>query len=47
MKPLGLKEIADEVGIHESTVSRVTNNKYLATPSGVYGGRSASSRARS
>ena len=36
MKPLGLKEIADEVGIHESTVSRVTNNKYLATPSGVY-----------
>ena len=36
MKPLGLKEIADEVGIHESTVSRVTNNKFLATPSGVY-----------
>jgi RNA polymerase sigma-54 factor len=36
MKPLGLREIADEVGIHESTVSRVTNNKYMATPSGVY-----------
>jgi RNA polymerase sigma-54 factor len=36
MKPLGLKEIADECGIHESTVSRVTNNKYLATPTGVY-----------
>lgn len=36
MKPLGLKEIADEVGIHESTVSRVTNNKYMATPSGVF-----------
>jgi RNA polymerase sigma-54 factor len=36
MKPLGLKEIADEVGVHESTVSRVTNNKYMATPSGVY-----------
>lgn len=36
MKPLGLKEIADEVGVHESTVSRVTNNKFLATPSGVY-----------
>jgi RNA polymerase sigma-54 factor len=36
MKPLGLKEIADEVGLHESTVSRVTNNKYMATPSGVY-----------
>jgi len=36
MKPLGLKEIADEVGVHESTVSRVTNNKYMATPSGIY-----------
>ncbi len=36
MKPLGLKEIADEVGIHESTVSRVTNNKYMATPMGVF-----------
>lgn len=36
MKPLGLREIADEVGIHESTVSRVTNNKYMATPSGVF-----------
>jgi RNA polymerase sigma-54 factor len=36
MKPLGLREIADEVGLHESTVSRVTNNKYLATPLGVF-----------
>ncbi|MBI5721180.1 MAG: RNA polymerase factor sigma-54 [Burkholderiales bacterium] len=36
MKPLGLREIADEVGVHESTVSRVTNNKYLATPAGVF-----------
>jgi RNA polymerase sigma-54 factor len=36
MKPLGLSEIADEVGIHESTVSRVTNNKYMATPVGVF-----------
>ena len=36
MKPLGLKQIADEVGIHESTVSRVTNNKYMATPVGVF-----------
>lgn len=35
MKPLGLREIADEVGVHESTVSRVTNNKYMATPVGV------------
>jgi len=36
MKPLGLREIADEVGLHESTVSRVTNNKYMATPAGVF-----------
>jgi RNA polymerase sigma-54 factor len=36
MKPLGLREIADELGLHESTVSRVTNNKYMATPAGVY-----------
>jgi len=36
MKPLGLHEIADELGIHESTVSRVTNNKFMATPSGVF-----------
>jgi RNA polymerase sigma-54 factor len=36
MKPLGLREIAEEVGLHESTVSRVTNNKYMATPLGVF-----------
>ncbi|HJV97005.1 MAG TPA: RNA polymerase factor sigma-54 [Albitalea sp.] len=36
MKPLGLREIADEVQLHESTVSRVTNNKYMATPAGVF-----------
>ena len=36
MKPLGLREIADELGLHESTVSRVTNNKYMATPLGVF-----------
>jgi RNA polymerase sigma-54 factor len=36
MKPMGLKEIAEEVGVHESTVSRVTNNKYMATPLGVF-----------
>lgn len=36
MKPLGLREIADEIGVHESTVSRATNNKYMATPRGVF-----------
>lgn len=36
MRPLSLREIAEEVGIHESTVSRVTNNKYMATPNGIY-----------
>ncbi len=36
MKPLGLSEIAEEVGVHESTVSRVTNDKFMATPTGVY-----------
>ncbi len=36
MKPLGLREIADEVGVHESTVSRATNNKFMATPNGVF-----------
>ncbi len=45
MKPLGLKEIADEVGVHESTVSRVTNNKYMATPVGVLELKSFFSRA--
>ncbi|MEO8923918.1 MAG: RNA polymerase factor sigma-54 [Caldimonas sp.] len=36
MKPLGLREIAQELGLHESTVSRVTNNKYMATPVGIF-----------
>jgi RNA polymerase sigma-54 factor len=35
MRPLGLREIAQEVGLHESTVSRVTHQKYMATPNGV------------
>lgn len=34
MRPLVLKEIADEIGMHESTVSRVTTRKYLHTPRG-------------
>lgn len=36
MQPLGLREIAAEVGVHESTVSRVTSNKFIATPVGVF-----------
>jgi RNA polymerase sigma-54 factor len=36
MKPLALRDIADELGIHESTVCRVTNNKYIATPHGLF-----------
>lgn len=36
MRPLALREIADAVGVHESTVSRVTNNKFMATPFGVF-----------
>ncbi|KQU84296.1 hypothetical protein ASC78_10715 [Variovorax sp. Root318D1] len=36
MKPLGLREIADEVGVHPSTVSRTVHNKYLATPAGIF-----------
>lgn len=35
-KPLILKDIADDINMHESTVSRITTNKYVATPFGVY-----------
>jgi RNA polymerase sigma-54 factor len=35
LRPLNLKTVADAIGMHESTVSRVTSNKYLATPRGV------------
>jgi len=35
MKPLGLRHVAAELGLHESTVSRVTSNKYMATPRGL------------
>ncbi len=34
LKPMVLREVADELGMHESTVSRATNNKYMATPHG-------------
>ncbi|HEX5775774.1 MAG TPA: RNA polymerase factor sigma-54 [Caulobacteraceae bacterium] len=36
LKPLNLKAVAEAIGMHESTVSRVTSNKYLATPRGVF-----------
>jgi len=36
MKPLVLREIADELGLHESTISRVTTAKYMSTPFGTY-----------
>jgi RNA polymerase sigma-54 factor len=36
LKPLNLKTIADAIGMHESTVSRVTSNKYIATPRGLF-----------
>jgi RNA polymerase sigma-54 factor len=36
MRPLVLREIADELGLHESTISRVTTAKYMATPLGTF-----------
>jgi RNA polymerase sigma-54 factor len=36
LRPLNLKTVADAIGMHESTVSRVTSIKYLATPRGVF-----------
>ncbi len=36
LKPMILKDIANEIGVHESTVSRVTNNKYVHTPLGTF-----------
>jgi RNA polymerase sigma-54 factor len=36
LKPLNLKDIASELNLHESTISRVTSNKYLSCPSGLY-----------
>ena len=35
MKPMVLRDVAEEISMHESTVSRVTNNKYMHTPRGV------------
>ncbi|WP_417517540.1 RNA polymerase factor sigma-54 [Minwuia sp.] len=36
LRPLNLKTIADAIGMHESTVSRVTSNKYIGTPRGIF-----------
>ncbi|MDR2239723.1 MAG: RNA polymerase factor sigma-54 [Zoogloeaceae bacterium] len=36
MRPLTLRDIADRVGLHESTISRVTTQKYMATPRGMF-----------
>jgi len=36
MRPLVLRDVAEDVGIHESTVSRAIANKYIATPRGIY-----------
>lgn len=36
MRPLTLREIAEAVGLHESTISRVTTQKYLASPRGIF-----------
>jgi RNA polymerase sigma-54 factor len=36
MKPMVLKDLADQLGLHESTISRVTTRKYMHTPRGVF-----------
>jgi RNA polymerase sigma-54 factor len=36
LKPLTLKSVADELGMHESTISRTTSNKYVHTPQGLF-----------
>jgi RNA polymerase sigma-54 factor len=36
LKPLNLRDVADDIGMHESTVSRVTTNKYTHTPQGIF-----------
>ncbi|MEO9774235.1 RNA polymerase factor sigma-54 [Roseibium sp.] len=36
LRPLNLKTVAEAIGMHESTVSRVTSNKFMATPRGIY-----------
>lgn len=36
LKPLVLREVADDIGMHESNVSRITTNKYVLTPHGIF-----------
>ncbi len=36
LKPLVLREVAEQLGLHESTISRATGNKYMATPRGIF-----------
>lgn len=36
LKPLVLRDVAEEIGVHESTVSRATNGKYVHTPQGIF-----------
>lgn len=36
LRPLILRQVADDIGMHESTVSRVTTNKYVHTPQGIF-----------
>ena len=36
LKPMVLREVAEDIGMHESTISRVTTNKYAHTPQGIY-----------
>ena len=35
LKPLKLQDIAEKIGVHESTISRITSNKYILTPLGI------------
>jgi RNA polymerase sigma-54 factor len=36
LRPLILKDVADDIGMHESTISRVTTNKFVHTPQGIF-----------
>ena len=36
LRPLNLKAVADAIGVHESTVSRATSNKFMQTPRGLF-----------